>query len=91
MPAVASGGSTVPRTLCKISKALGSGFLISTGMGFAEAFSSRLVVATGLSGGGPEYCAISPSRPFNAPAAFSKVDEDSADLRKAVIFSASTC
>ena len=42
MPAVASGGSTVPSTLCKISKARGSGLVIWTGMGLVGFLSSRL-------------------------------------------------
>ena len=50
MPAVASGGSTVPSTLCKISKARGSGFLISTGMGLSGAFSSRPGARSGALG-----------------------------------------
>ena len=54
MPAVASGGSTVPSTLCKISKARGSGLVISTGMGLVGFLSSRLGVGAALGAGGAE-------------------------------------
>ena len=91
MPAVASGGSTVPSTLCKISKARGSGLVIWTGMGLVGFLSSRLGAGAALGAGGAEDWLSSSSMPLSAPAAFSSVVDDAADLRKVAIFSASTC
>ena len=93
MPAVASGGSTVPATSWRIWNGRGSGSTTSTGIGLTSALSLSTL---GLGAG--EVVSPSPSdgwascfsMPFKASAAFSRVGELTADFRKVPIFSEST-
>ena len=91
MPAVASGGSTVPATFCKISNGCGSDSLISTGIGRVGSLSPKVGLGATPVSGVPAESASSFSKPVRALVALSKVAEDSADLRSLPILSASAC